>query len=184
MASVSQKFRLKALCTLLLISACTTAPPPPRQAMPQTPQAVAPVTQAPAALGCVRTEETLAVQTATLKQRLMIAGFVCKAADPYNKFIVAYREDLQESDRALLNLFRRLQGPAGERGYDSFKTRVANISMHDSAGDPAGYCANADATFREAMAVPRKPLRTFIAGQTIKFEEGFAPCELVASTFQ
>jgi hypothetical protein len=139
------------------------------------------MTEAPTAMGCVSTDETLAVETATLKQRLMIAGFVCEAADPYNKFIIAYRKDLQDSDRALLNLFRRLQGRAGERGYDSFKTRVANVSMHDSADDPAEYCTSARATFRDAMAAPRKPLRTFVAAQNIKFEDGFSPCELVAS---
>jgi len=175
---------MKTLTAVLVISACTTAPPPPGQNMRQVSQAVEPLTKAPGTIGCVSTGETLAVQTATLKQRLMIAGFVCRAAAPYNNFVVAYRSDLQDSDRALLNLFRRLQGQAGERGYDSFKTRVANIAMHDSVDDPAGYCAGARATLNEAMAVPRKPLQTFIAGQSITFEEGFAPCDLGAATFR
>jgi hypothetical protein len=184
MARIFPKTVLKPLSLVLFISACTTAPLPPLQLMPQVSRSVMPLTEGPNAAGCASTDETLAVETATLKQRLMIAGFVCNAADPYNNFIIAYREDLQNSDRALLNLFRRLQRQAGERGYDSFKTRVANVSMRDSVDDPIAYCTGARATFRDAMAFPRKPLRTFVGAQNIKFENGFSPCELVVSAFR
>jgi len=180
MACVFPRALLKSLTVALFVSSCTTAPPPPREAMPQVTRSIMPATEAPTASGCASTDETLAVETATLKQRLMIAGFVCDAATRYNDFVIAYREDLQNSDRALLNLFRRLQGQAGERGYDSFKTRMANVSMRHSAHDPVGYCTSARATFRDAMAIPRKPLRTFVGAQDIAFEDGFSPCELVA----
>lgn len=184
MASVSPQVLVKSLCAVLFVSACTTAPLPPRQSMPHITRSVMPVTETPTAAGCISTDETLAVETATLKQRLMVAGFICDAADPYNDFVIAYREDLQNSDRALLDLFRRLQGQAGERGYDSFKTRVANVSMRHSADDPVKYCTSAHATFRDAMAVPRRPLRSFVGAQNIAFEDGFSPCELVASDFR
>lgn len=180
MANLSPWTLLKSLSVALLLSACTAAPLPPRQSMPHVARSVTPIGEAPAAAGCIGTDETLAVETATLKQRLMIAGFICNAADPYNDFVIAYREDLQNSDRTLLDLFRRLHGPAGERGYDSFKTRVANVSMRHSAHDPVGYCMSAHATFRDAMAVPRKPLRAFVGAQDITFEEGFSPCDLAA----
>jgi hypothetical protein len=180
MAHLRPQTLLKLLSVVLLVSACTASPLPPRQSMPHVTRSVTPTREAPTAAGCISTDETLAVETATLKQRLMIAGFICDAADPYNDFVVAYRADLQNSDRTLLNLFRRLQGQGGDRGYDSFKTRVANISMRHSARDPVGYCMSAHATFRDAMAFPRKPLRTFVGAQDIAFEDGFSPCELVA----
>ena len=180
MANLRAQTLLKSLLAVLLVSACTAAPLTPRQSMPHVTRSVTPTREAPNAAGCISTDETLAVETATLKQRLMIAGFICDAADPYNDFVVAYREDLQDSDRTLLNLFRRLHGPAGDRGYDSFKTRVANISMRHSARDPVGYCMRAHATLRDAMDAPRKPLRTFVGAQDITFEDGFSPCELVA----
>lgn len=184
MARVFPQALLKSLCAVLLMSACTIAPPPPRQSMPHITRSVVPVREAPSATGCTNTDETLAVRVATLKQRLMIAGFICDAADPYNDFVIAYRKDLQNSDRALLDLFHRLHGQSGQRGYDSFKTRVANVSMRHSARDPVKYCASAHATFRDARAIPRKPLRTFVGAQDITFEDGFSPCELVASNFR
>src|SRR5579863_3853799 len=89
--------------------------------------------------GCARPEDMSAVRTAAIQQRLMVAALSCDAAHLYNNFVSQYQKDLQASDRALQNFFRRLNGRTGTDDYHAFKTRLANASSMQSIGDITGY---------------------------------------------
>jgi len=78
--------------------------------------------------GCARPEDMTAVKAAAIQQRLMVAALSCDAAQLYNKFVSTYQKDLQASDRALQNFFRRMNGKSGTEDYHAFKTRLANAS--------------------------------------------------------
>ena len=69
-----------------------------------------------------------AIKAAAVQQRLMVAALSCDAAQLYNRFVTSYQRELQASDRALQNFFRRLNGKTGTEDYHAFKTRLANAS--------------------------------------------------------
>jgi len=139
--------------------------------------------QALAAVGpsrCAGSDDVFALRAAAVQQRLMVAAFSCQAVDRYNRFVLAYRKDLQASDLALQKFFRRLNGQTGTADYHSFKTRLANASSMDSIRDTA-YCANAEATFADALAARNKSLRIFLADKPAADERAYASCPVVAS---
>jgi hypothetical protein len=77
--------------------------------------------------------------------------------------VTAYRPQLQKSDNDLKAYFRR-QG--SEAAYDTFKTKLANLSsLSDIANGPA-YCANAAASFEAAFS-GRQSLDDFVADQPL-----------------
>ena len=124
---------------------------------------------------CVGSDDVYALRAAAVQQRLMVAAFSCQAIDRYNKFVVSYRKDLQASDAALLRFFRRLNAQTGEADYHSYKTRLANASSMQSIKDQ-GYCANAEATFVEALDVGNKSMRVFLADKPAEAESAYAAC--------
>jgi len=130
---------------------------------------------------CAGSDDVYALRAAAVQQRLMVAAFSCQAIDRYNKFVLAYRKDLQVSDQALQRFFRRLNGQTGTADYHSFKTRLANSSSIQSIGDVQGYCANAEATFADALNARNKSLRIFLADKPAEAESAYAPCPVYAS---
>jgi len=171
---------------VLLLGACTNGPPPPPgwPGITTSNDVYAPSYAAPTLSpgGCARAEDLRAVKATLIKQRLMVAGYSCQAADSYNDFVRAYRGDLQASDADLQKFFTRLHGQAGDRAIDSFKTRIANNSMSDSIADTGLYCADAQARFHTAMSLRRKSLDHFLAVQTINTTERFTPCDLTTAS--
>lgn len=100
-----------------------------------------------------------ALKTAAVQQELMVAGLTCNASNQYNRFVLDYRTELQMSDAALMNYFRSRDG--NEAGYDSYKTKLANLSASRSAADGPRYC---QAMAREfAAATHGGTLKDFIA---------------------
>src|SRR5262249_57347943 len=93
---------------------------------------------AEAAALCTTPDEMAALRTAAVQQELMVAGLACKASDAYNRFVLAYRPELQKSDADLKTYFLRREGARGEAAYDTFKTKLANLSSFSDAPD-AGY---------------------------------------------
>jgi hypothetical protein len=89
-----------------------------------------------------------ALKTAAVQQEMMVAGLMCHDTSAYNRFVMAYRTDLQKSDAALMNYFRSRDG--NESGYDSYKTKLANLAANRSSMDGARYCAAVDAEFASA----------------------------------
>lgn len=128
------------------------------------------------AAGCARPEDMTAIKAAAVQQRLMVAALSCDAAQLYNRFVTSYQRELQASDRALQNFFRRLNGRTGTEDYHAFKTRLANASSMQSIGNITVYCDSAKQTFSEALDSAKTSLSAFIAGQTTSADNTFAPC--------
>jgi hypothetical protein len=101
-----------------------------------------------------------ALKTAAVQQELMVAGLTCHADAQYNRFVLANRPELQLSDSALMNYFRQRDG--NEAGYDSYKTKLANLAANKSSAPGNSFC---NATARAFQASQDVPLDDFIAGQ-------------------
>ena len=85
------------------------------------------------AAGCASPGDASALKTAVMQQELMVAALQCHEADAYNRFVMTYRGELQSSDAALKAFFVRRGGEHGEAGYDTFKTKAANLSALEQA---------------------------------------------------
>jgi hypothetical protein len=106
----------------------------------------------PAAAGCASATDAAALKTAVIQQELMVAAFQCRETGAYNRFVSTYRTELQSSDAALKSFFIRRGGEHGEAGYDSFKTKAANLSALEQARNSAAFCADARALYDAAFA--------------------------------
>jgi len=115
---------------------------------------------------CTTQDELLALRTAALQQQLMVAGLTCHATGPYNRFVLAYRPELQKSDAELKDYFIRRGGERGEADYDTFKTKLANLAALSDSADARAYCANARAAFEMAMR-EGQTLANYVASQQL-----------------
>jgi hypothetical protein len=128
-----------------------------------------------AAIGCARPADMTALQTAAMQQRLMVAALSCNAAPAYNDWVHAYQKELQAADQALQSYFKRLNAKTGTSDYHAYKTRLANASSMQSIGDITGYCANAQASFDQALHGSKTTLAVFVS--TTKVDDAYQPCE-------
>jgi hypothetical protein len=117
------------------------------------------------AAGCATPDESAALKTAVMQQELMVAAFQCHEADAYNRFVTTYRGELQTSDAALKAFFVRRGGEHGEAGYDTFKTKAANLSALEQARHGAAFCADAHGLFAAAFA-NRGNLMSFVESRS------------------
>ena len=101
-----------------------------------------------------------ALKTAAVQQELMVAGFTCGAEPQYNRFVTEHRLQLRQSDANLMAYFKK-RDHGREAGYDSYKTKAANLSANRSAKDGALYC---EAIARDFDAAEHSTLVDFIAG--------------------
>lgn len=100
-----------------------------------------------------------ALKTAAVQQELMVAGFTCGAGPQYNHFVTSHRQELRKSDAILMAYFKK-RDHGKDAGYDSYKTKAANLSANRSASDGALYC---QAIARDFDAADHQPLKDFIA---------------------
>jgi hypothetical protein len=116
-----------------------------------------------AAATCADATDVAAFRTAAVQQQLMVAALTCHDVDAYNHFVLAYQPELQKSDSDLKAYFIRR---GSEAAYDTFKTKLANLSsLSDIANGPA-YCANAGAAFDMALR-SHQALSSFVADQRL-----------------
>ncbi len=101
-----------------------------------------------------------ALKTAAVQQELMVAGLTCSAARQYNRFVIAHLLELRQSDANLMAYFKN-RDHGREAGYDSYKTKAANLSAYRSGSDGALYCR---AIARDFRAAEHSNLMDFIAG--------------------
>jgi hypothetical protein len=104
------------------------------------------------AAGCATPVEAAALKTAVIQQELMVAALQCHETAAYNRFVLSYRGELQDSDATLKTFFIRRGGEHGEAGYDTFKTKAANLSALEQARNARAFCADAHALFAAAFA--------------------------------
>jgi hypothetical protein len=184
-SNMIQIAKLSTISIVLFIAACTNGPAPqtplPSQPLPALPQVRAPSPPAPAYVGCANSGDMRAVKTAAIGQRLMVASHACHAIDSYKNFVSVYRDELRASDFALQDFFDRLDGEAGERAYDTFKTRLANSAMLDSLGDTEGYCKSTNQAFSTAMSLPSRELELFMLTQDFALTEKVSPCNITSA---
>src|SRR3954470_8726962 len=113
------------------------------------------------AAGCATPSEAAALKTAVIQQELMVAALQCHETAAYNPFVMNYRGELQSSDATLKAFFVRRGGEHGEAGYDTFKTKAANLSALEQARDARSFCADAHALFTGVLA-HRGSLMSFV----------------------
>jgi hypothetical protein len=101
-----------------------------------------------------------ALKTAAVQQELMVAAFTCGAKEQYNRFVVDHQLQLRQSDANLMAYFKK-RDHGREAGYDSYKTKAANLSANRSASDGALYC---QAVARDFDVAEHSTLVDFIAG--------------------
>jgi hypothetical protein len=112
---------------------------------------------------CADATDMAAFRTAAVQQQLMVAALTCHDVEAYNRFVLAYQPELQKSDADLKAYFIR---GGSEAAYDTFKTKLANLSsLSDIANGPA-YCSNAAAAFDMALK-SRQALSSFVADQRL-----------------
>jgi hypothetical protein len=122
---------------------------------------------AQAAAPCTTPNEWAALRSAAVQQELMVAGLTCHAIDSYNRFVIGYRAELQASDADLKAYFIKRNGMRGEAAYDTFKTKLANLSSLSEISNVSGFCAATRAAFNQ---VGRQNLDGFVAGQRLLIE--------------
>lgn len=110
------------------------------------------------AAGCASSNEASALKTSVMLQQMMVAAFQCRENAAYNRFISTHRSELQSSDATMKAFFVRR---GGEAGYDTFKTKAANLSGLEQARDARGFCADTRALFM-AAAQHRGSLASFV----------------------
>lgn len=98
---------------------------------------------------CVSPSDAMALKTAAVQQQLMVAAFMCHDTNAYNRFVRTYQIDLQESDAVLKFYFVHRLGRRGEAAYDTYKTKVANLSALSQAKNDGAFCRAADQLFAE-----------------------------------
>lgn len=109
---------------------------------------------APAQAACWNAEEASAATVRELQSMLMVAALRCQVSGhammaEYNQFVVANRGAIGAMNDKLKAHFIRTMGPvAGQRGYDSFTTSMAN--GYGAAASGGEVCGAASSLAREA----------------------------------
>lgn len=127
------------------------------------------------AAGCARPDEAMALKTAALQQKLMVAALYCNDVAPYNRFVTSHQRELQESDAALLSYFQH--GHGGSTAYHAYKTGLANDFSLSGLHAMQNFCASANASFDAASASASASLAAFMSTQTVAGTEAYPSCE-------
>jgi len=125
---------------------------------------------------CAKAPELTALQVAAVQQQLMVAAFACNDASLYNRFVLAYRDELQRSDQSLQAFFTRMDETTGAAEYHTFKTKMANIYSLRSNANKNGFCQSAKASFDAALSGEKRSLASFVLTQPIAINEPYTNC--------
>ena len=129
-----------------------------------------------AGAACARPDEAMALKTAAMQQELMVAALYCNDVGLYNRFVVSYQHELQDSDAALLGYFQH--GHGGATAYHSYKTALANDFSLDGLHGMARFCAGANMAFDTALnPSSQRGLAGFISTQRVSGTEDYPACE-------
>jgi hypothetical protein len=124
---------------------------------------------------CARPDEAMALKTASMQQELMVAALYCNDVALYNRFVVSYQRDLQNSDASLLSFFEH--GHGGSSAYHTYKTNLANDFSLSGLHGMQAYCSAANVAFSAALNPGNAPtLAAFISTQDVD-TEGYRSCD-------
>lgn len=125
---------------------------------------------------CAKPEEALALKTAAMQQELMVAALYCNDVGLYNRFVVSYQHELQNSDAALLAYFQH--GHGGSTAYHAYKTALANDFSLSGLHGMQSFCAAANTAFDSALNPDgQRTLAAFISTQRVSGTEAYPACE-------
>jgi len=133
--------------------------------------------QAFASAVCTKASEATALKAETLQQQLMVAALTCDAAEPYNRFVLAWRGALVDSDRTAEGYFQRVNASTGFSDYQTYKTKLANDFSLDSMHNSDSFCSTARTIFAAADSERGARLGDFIASLNMSGDELYAQCE-------
>jgi hypothetical protein len=139
---------------------------------------------------CADATEVSALQTVVVQQELMDAALGCgqPALEKFNAFQTAYGPELRKSDKTLLTMLKRIQGPArGDGTYNLFKTNMASKAEIRRVHNIGNFCASADLVFAAALAANKPTLYEFVSGVKVEDsdESPVGKCDIqVAVTLQ
>ncbi len=129
---------------------------------------------------CARPTEAMALKTAAMQQELMVAALYCNDVGLYNRFVVSYQHELQDSDAALLGYFQH--GHGGSTAYHAYKTALANDFSLSGLHGMQAYCSAANTAFDAALNPEgQRSLASFISTQRVD-TEGYAACETTTAS--
>ncbi|HWA88928.1 MAG TPA: hypothetical protein VG889_02760 [Rhizomicrobium sp.] len=138
------------------------------------------VGQSWAGASCARPDEAMALKTAAMQQQLMVAALYCHDVGLYNRFVVSYQHELQDSDAALMGYFQH--GHGGASAYHAYKTGLANDFSLSGLHGMASFCAGAGAAFDAALNPNGgRTLATFISSQRVSGTDAYPACETTAA---
>lgn len=127
---------------------------------------------------CAQPQEVTAVAATSIQQELMVAALTCNEIARFNEFQTSFGPELRSSDRALMNMFKRLYGGRGEAEYHAFKTRLANNSEMRSIHGNHEYCETAALVFAAALAPSKPSLADFVAGVRVEDPSPVGSCQM------
>lgn len=102
---------------------------------------------------CAQPADTKAMDITALKTQLMVTALTCNADDRYNAFILKYRPDLAQTDKALATFFTRSYGRNGAKQRDDYVTQLANSQSQTGLKQGSLYCVRTMSIFEEVMAL-------------------------------
>ena len=115
---------------------------------------------------CAKPADVAAFDTAGLKSQLMVIALTCNMRDRYNDFVVRYRPDLAQQERALSSYFSRSFGRRGQQAHDDYITSLANAQSMAGLRDGTLFCQRNAGLFNEVLGLPRgMSLSTFAGGK-------------------
>jgi len=126
------------------------------------------------ALKCAQPAEVAAIQTTVVDQQLVDAALTCGDAtrDGFNAYRTTFGKELRGTDKALLNMFKRVYGGSrGDAAYNLFKTDMASKAELRRVKDSAAFCHAADLVLAAANAPAKPSLSDFVAGVPVSEAE-------------
>lgn len=130
-----------------------------------------------AAAQCVRPADHSAFDVTGLKTHLMVTALTCAANDRYDAFILKYRPELANQDKALVGYFTRTHGRSARKQQDDYITQLANSRSQDGIRQGSLFCAQNLGTFDEVMALRNgAELQDYAAGKTVAQPIGVTEC--------
>lgn len=125
---------------------------------------------------CATPEESASLKIAALQQQLMVAALSCRQTELYNRFVIAYRADLQRSDAMLQGYFQHGDPHGGMAAYHAYKTKLANTASLRSLHGIEAYCADAHAVFDMALARRDWPLAGLVSDRPAAIAVSVTEC--------
>lgn len=117
---------------------------------------------------CIRPGDHSALDVTALKTKLMVTALTCGADEKYNAFVMKYRPELNNQDKALGGYFSRSGGRRARQQQDDYVTQLANSQSQTGLRQGSLFCAQNLGTFDEVMALRSgQELPDYAAGKSV-----------------